>query len=227
MTTYNGGTHFTISNCTCIVLITSLSTPHNWLALLYLANIILAPSTMSSSSLPLLVDCDSSTEFDVSDHFVTVTTKDSLAKQKNIDKPRPSQTDKPRPSLADKPQPSLADKPRPGNKRLSKRAGSCRNLCASKELDVDSTDRTRPGNKHLSKRAASCRSLSSFVEEYNMSFSALDLVGNMADIMSVDSQNDDLSGSKTRLTSNRLTRRPLKLAPTPPDEKTGDLSCQV
>ena len=68
--------------------------------------------------------------------------------------------------------------------------------------------KARRSGKRMSKRGAP--SLDAFVEDCNNSFSALDLVPDMSDLMTVDSRVPNLTGSKTRLTSDRPTRRPLK-----------------
>jgi hypothetical protein len=114
---------------------------------------------MSSSLLSSMLEQDTDADLDVSDHCVTVATKDSLQakQQKNAE-----------------------------------------------------DGKTRRGSKRMSKRGTS--SLDSFVEECNNSFSVMDLVPDMSDLMTVDSRVPNLTGSKTRLTSDRPARRPVKRA---------------
>jgi seryl-tRNA synthetase len=90
----------------------------------------------------------------------------------------------------------------------------------AKHEDSDKTRRS--SSKRLSKRASACTSLDAFVEECNSSFSAMDLLNDRdnSDIMTVDSRVPNMTGSKTRLTSERLTRRPVKRTVTPPEKES-------
>jgi hypothetical protein len=80
-----------------------------------------------------------------------------------------------------------------------------------KQNSDDGKARRSSSKKRMSKRGAP--SLDAFVEDCNNSFSALDLVSDMSDLMTVDSRVPNMTGSKTRLTSDRPTRRPVKRAP--------------
>jgi hypothetical protein len=109
-----------------------------------------------------MLENDASNELDVSDHCITVATKDSLVQ--------------------------------------------------AKQQKSNGHDKTLRGSKRLSKRA-SPTSLGSFVEDCNNSFSALDLQNDISDLCTVDSRTPNMTGSKTRLTSDRPTRRPVKRTP--------------
>lgn len=85
----------------------------------------------------------------------------------------------------------------------------CISISTKDSLQVKSKQSTK--KKRMSKRATT--SLDAFVEDCNNSFSALDLVPDMSDVATVDSRVPNLTGSKTRLTSDRPTRRPVKRTP--------------
>jgi hypothetical protein len=73
--------------------------------------------------------------------------------------------------------------------------------------------KTRLTNDRPTRRPISCASsgpsLSAFVESMNMSLQVGDLAPDMSDIMTLDSRQHVLSGSKSRLTADRPSRRPI------------------
>jgi hypothetical protein len=110
------------------------------------------------------------------------------------------------------------------SKDLDVSSDHCVSVATKDSLQVKQKQNTDEGKarrssskKRMSKR--STPSLDAFVEDCNNSFGALDLVPDMSDLMTVDSRVPNMTGSKTRLTSDRPTRRPIKRT-TPSGENT-------
>jgi hypothetical protein len=88
----------------------------------------------------------------------------------------------------------------------------------AKQKQNSDEGKARRSSKRMSKRGAP--SLDAFVEDCNNSFGAMDLLADMSDLMTVDSRVPNMTGSKTRLTSDRPTRRPAKVSVSPAGSPT-------
>jgi hypothetical protein len=86
---------------------------------------------------------------------------------------------------------------------------------SSKELSLDESDHCVNFARRARRRSSAKKegpSLGTFVEEMNEPVTVADLAPDLQDVVTVDSRT--LSCSKTRLTNDRPTRRPVSFSPT-------------